>query len=95
MSLRQDTGQQNEQQMFGVACVGDGFWCSSACLELDQKETVMPESAMLPKSDSLDVTISFVNMRQLTLLTSILVTNMSEIQNNNFNFFQYAIRTNR
>ncbi len=41
MSLRQYTGQQNEQQMFGVACVGDDFWCSSACLELDQTSQII------------------------------------------------------
>ena len=41
MSLRQYIGQQNEQQMFGVACVGDDFWCSSACLELDQTAQII------------------------------------------------------
>ncbi len=41
MSLRQYIVQQNEQQMFGVACVGDDFWCSSACLELDQTAQII------------------------------------------------------
>ena len=41
MGLRQYIGQQNEQQMFGVAYVGDGFWCSSACLELDQTAQII------------------------------------------------------
>ena len=41
MSLRQYIGQQNEQQIFGVACVGDDFWYSSACLELDQDAQII------------------------------------------------------
>ncbi len=41
MSLRQYIVQQNEQQMFGVACAGDDFWCSSACLELDQTAQII------------------------------------------------------
>jgi hypothetical protein len=41
MSLRQDIGQQNEKQMFDVACVVDDFWCSSACLELDQTAQII------------------------------------------------------
>ena len=41
MSLRHYIMQQNEQQMFGVACVGDDFWCSSACLELDQTAQII------------------------------------------------------
>jgi RHS repeat-associated protein len=41
MSLRQYIRQQNEQQMFSVACIGDDFWCSSACLELDQTAQII------------------------------------------------------